>query len=652
MPGGMRRLYVCAQIRLRPGFGQGPGGTEGGPVTTRVETVFESLLEAAPDAMVGVDATGAIRFVNRQTELLFGYTRDQLIGQPIETLVPESFRDVHPGHRADYFADPGTRAMGAGLELSGRRSDGTTFPVDISLSAIETEDGLLVTAAVRDITDRHTTHAKFEGLLEAAPDGMVGVDSTGTIRFVNRQTELLFGYDRDELVGQPIETLVPESYRGVHPGHRSGYFAHPGTRAMGAGLELSGRRRDGTEFPVDIALSAIDTEDGLLVTAAVRDITDRKRAEEDLHRMAAIIESSDDAIVSTTLDGIITSWNPAAQRLYGYSAEKAEGRSASFLVPTGRPDDVAEILARVGRGEAVEHYETIRRNKDGRLIDVSVSASPIRDTRGNLVGVSTIGRDITDRKRAEATIRELNAELENRVTQRTAELAEVVEDLEGFSYSISHDLRAPLRAIDGFSRILLEEYGGSLDAEGQRLLKVIRTATTDMAQLIDDLLAFSRIGRQQVKTSLIDMHALTAAVVNELTVTTPEEAEHVRIGDLPPAQGDRALIRQVLVNLLSNALKFSRPTERPEIEVAGSAGVEANRYWVRDNGVGFDNAYEEKLFQVFQRLHPSEFEGTGVGLAIVQRIVRRHGGEVWAEGAVGEGATFFFTLPNNGTRTT
>ncbi len=613
--------------------------------TTAVDDSFESLLEAAPDAMLGVDASGAIQFVNRQTELLFGYSREELVGRPIETLVPESFRASHPKHRAGYFARPATRAMGAGLELTGRRKDGTAFPVDISLSAIETERGLLVTAAVRDMTERKKAEAKFEGLLEAAPDAMVGVDRSGVIRFVNRQTELLFGYPREELIGQVIETLVPESFRKAHPERRAGYFAHPATRAMGAGLDLSGRRKDGTEFPVDISLSSIETEHGLLVTAAVRDISERRRAEQDVHRMAAIIESSDDAVVSKTLDGIITSWNPAAERLYGYTAGEAEGMSASFLIPPGQPDDVADILERVGRGERVEHYETRRMSKSGAVIDVSVAASPIRDVHGNLVGASTIARDITERKRAEATIRELNAELENRVEQRTAELKEAVEDLEGFSYSVSHDLRAPLRAIDGFSRIVLEEYGGALDAEGVRLLNVVRRSTTDMSNLIDDLLAFSRVGRHHLQFMRIDMHELVTGVVRQLTDIDPPPSAEVVVGPLPEARGDRALVRQVLVNLVSNALKFTTPVERARIDISGSVADGESTYSVVDNGVGFDQLFEDKLFQVFQRLHPNQFEGTGVGLAIVQRIVRRHGGCVWAEGVVGGGATFSFTLP-------
>ncbi len=477
---------------------------------------FESLLEAAPDAMVGVDSTGTIRFVNRQTESLFGYSRGELVGESIEMLVPESFRAVHPANRTRYFADPRTRAMGAGLNLSGRRRDGSEFPVDMSLSSVETEDGLLVTAAVRDITERKKIEAKFESLLEAAPDAMVGVDSTGTIRFVNRQTESLFGYSRGELVGESIEMLVPESFRAVHPANRTRYFADPRTRAMGAGLNLSGRRRDGSEFPVDMSLSSVETEDGLLVTAAVRDITERKKIE-------ARVEQLD---------------------------------------------------------------------------------------------------------------------------QRTTKLDEAIEQLESFSYSVSHDLRAPLRAIDGFSRIVLEEYGDRLDAEGLRLLNVIRRATTEMARLIDDLLAFSRVGRHPIERQEIDPAKVFTSVIRELAPTYAERDLAVVIGSLPTIHGDNALIRQVFVNLVSNAIKFTAPREHARIDIGGDVEDDRKIIWVKDNGVGFDKAYEEKMFQVFQRLHPAEFEGTGVGLAIVQRIVRRHGGQVWADGSVGQGATVYVAFPS------
>jgi PAS domain S-box-containing protein len=244
---------------------------------------------------------------------------------------------------------------------------------------------------------------KFEGLLEAMPEALVGVDHAGVIRFVNHQTELLFGYDRDYLVGAPLETLVPESVRPAHKVHWEGYVAAPVTRTMGQGLELYGRRRDGTQFPVDIALSQTDIEDGPLVIAAVRDMTDRKKTEESRRHsdlLAAIVEHSDDAIIGKTLDGIVTSWNPAAERMYGYSAEEVTGNSIDLLIPHGQAGEMHAILARMGAGQPVERIEATRVRKGGAAITVSLTVSPIHDQHGAVIGVSTIARDMTEVRQA------------------------------------------------------------------------------------------------------------------------------------------------------------------------------------------------------------------------------------------------------------
>jgi light-regulated signal transduction histidine kinase (bacteriophytochrome) len=237
-------------------------------------------------------------------------------------------------------------------------------------------------------------------------------------------------------------------------------------------------------------------------------------------------------------------------------------------------------------------------------------------------------------------------ELEQCVQDRTAQLEAANKELEAFSYSVSHDLRAPLRAIDGFSRVILEDYFDKLDDEGKRVIHIIRGNTQKMGQLIDDLLVFSRLGRQEIKVSDVDIENLATGVLKELNDIVPERKIQFDVRKLPSAHGDKAMIRQVFANLLSNAIKFTRPNENGMIEVGGSNDGDQNTYYVKDNGVGFDMQYENKLFGVFQRLHSTEeFEGTGVGLAIVQRIIHRHGGRVWAEGKVNEGATFYFTLP-------
>jgi PAS domain S-box-containing protein len=273
-----------------------------------LETQFRSLLESAPDAIIMVNLTGRIVLVNSQAEKVFAYSRALLIGKPVEMLLPERFRAAHNAHRAGFFAQPRARTMGAGLELYGLRSDGQEFPVEISLSPLVTDEGTMVMSAVRDISDRQKAEQKFRGLLESAPDAMVIVGRDGRIALINSQTERLFGYPRAELLDRPVEVLVPERYRGRHPGHRDGFFSAPHARAMGAGLELFGLRRDGSEFPVEISLSPLETEDGLYVSSAIRDATARKLYEQGLqeaNRMKSAFLANMSHELRTPLNAII-----------------------------------------------------------------------------------------------------------------------------------------------------------------------------------------------------------------------------------------------------------------------------------------------------------------------------------------------------------
>lgn len=388
----------------------------------------------------------------------------------------------------------------------------------------------------------------------------------------------------------------------------------------------------------------IKNESGEVVRIAgiSEDLSERKRAEEALResdeRFRLFSKLSVDAI-HIHEKGRLLDHNQRSAEMFGYDSDEMMGRDVIKLTV---PEDREIVLARIEAGDE-SPYEARGVRKDGSVFPVEIYPQNIT-LEGRQVRVAVI-RDISERKRAEEEIRRLNEELEKRVIERTAQLEAANKELESFSYSVSHDLRAPLRAISGFSNAMLEEYDGQLDEQGKHYLHLIATSAQQMGQLIHDLLAFSRLGRREMKLSQIDMQALAKGVFEELKSACRGRNLGLNSHELPRARGDRAMIRQVCVNLLSNAIKFTRFEDTAIIEFGCKQESSQNVYYVKDNGVGFDMRYVHKLFGVFQRLHSAdEFEGTGVGLAIVQRVIRRHGGQVWAEGKVNEGATFYFTL--------
>jgi PAS domain S-box-containing protein len=365
-----------------------------------------------------------------------------------------------------------------------------------------------------------------------------------------------------------------------------------------------------------------------------------RSSQEDRFRL--LVDSVKDyAIIMLDADGLVTSWNVGASLLDGYTASEVLGRHFSIFFTEedreiGVPDRILKVAATSGRFEE----EGWRVRKDGSRFWMHVNLTAVRDPLGKLLGFARVTRDLTERKRTES---ELEA-LVDRLEERGAQLEAANADLDGFTYSVSHDLRAPLRAIDGFARVLVEDHGPKLDDDGRRIVQVIEKNTRKMGQLIDDLLHFARLGRKELQAGPVDMEALVRSVAED--VLEPRRSIDIRIAAIPGAVGDFSLLRQVWQNLLSNAVKYTRPMPHASIDVTGEVRKDETIYHVRDNGVGFDPRYADKLFGVFQRLHSAaEFEGTGVGLALVQRIVQRHGGRVTAESQPGLGALFSFTLP-------
>jgi PAS domain S-box-containing protein len=480
---------------------------------------------------------------------------------------------------------------------------------------------------------RRQVEQERERFFAVSPDLMCVAGFDGYFKSLNPAWEVLLGHSRDELLARPFVEFV-------HPDDRAATAARMEAMLTGApvtAFENRFCRRDGDYRW--FSWNAIPVTGEHQIYATARDITARKQAEELQAKMAAIVEFSDDAIMSKTLEGTITTWNPGAERLFGHSAEEAIGKPMAMLIPPELDGEETRILEGVRRGQ-VQRFESVRMHKDGRRIHVAASISPIRDRAGAVVGASKVVRDISERKRAEDSILALNIEL----GANAAQLQEANRELEAFSYTISHDLRAPLRHIDGYARMLQED-AAQLEPELRRYLDAISTSARTMGMLIDDLLAFSRLGRKPIERVPVDMAAIARSALRELGGDACADA--VVLGELPGAHADPVLLKQVWVNLFSNALKYSAPRgTSAQVELSGERDGAVTRYRIRDNGVGFDMRYADKLFGVFQRLHSQdEFEGTGVGLAIVQRIVARHGGRIWAEAEPGRGATFTIELP-------
>jgi PAS domain S-box-containing protein len=489
----------------------------------------------------------------------------------------------------------------------------------------------------REGIERSEAEARFRLAVESAPNAVLMVDPQGQMVLVNSQTEKLFGYRREELIGRKVEKLVPARFRGGHEQFRSDFFTELEARPMGAGRELYGLRKDGSEFPIEIGLNPIRTDEGVLVLSAIVDISERKRSEDVQAQLAAIVASSDVAIIGKRLDGVIVNWNAGAEKLYGYSAEEAVGQPISFIAPPDRQDEIMNLLAQLKEGESIQSLETTRVTKDGRPISVSLNLSPIMDKYGKIVGAATIANDITARKQSEERLR-----------RQAEELRHSNEELEQFAYVASHDLQEPLRMVSSYVQLLARRYQGRLDSDADEFIGFAVEGANRMKVLINDLLAFSRVGTRSKEFGPVPLDKIFDEVVRNLELAVEESSAVISRDSLPRVLADEVQMAQLFQNLIGNAIKF-RGEAPPRVHVGARSQDDHWLLFVRDNGIGLDPKFAERIFVIFQRLHNrAEYPGTGIGLAICRKIVERHGGRIWVESQPGAGATFLFTLPPAG----
>jgi PAS domain S-box-containing protein len=799
----------------------------------RSEEKFRGLLEAAPDSIIIANEKGEIVLINQQTEKLFGYTKTELINKPVEILIPGDLHSKHVSDRIRYIANPKVRAMGAGLELYAIRKDGTRFPVEISLSPLVTEEGILISASVRDITDRkkaeedlnnfnkelllsrkkiEESEARFRNVIEQAINPIlilkgedlklelaneplfklwnVGKESigkpfleilpemtgqpflellmdvlhNGTTHYGNEQpaffirengekeivyfnfvyspyrendntisgvivqatdvsvnvisrkkvetsetnliiannrltetkallsklnaeleekvearTEAIYknekrfralvenNYDIISLLNESFKIIYRspsatrilgwsndemkdlDGFKNIHPDDRERTGNVIGESMANPGKPINALFRRLHKSGNYVSLQGVITnllhdENVKALVFNFRDVTEQKAAEEKLIKSEKQFRSTLDNMMEGA-QIIDFNWryiyvNDAFTRHAKYSKEELLGYTVMEKFPGIEQTEIFKIYQRCFNERVPIHLENEFIFPDGSPGWFELSFQPVEE------GIFILSVDITERKQAEQKIIKLNTELEERVIRRTEQLKKTNEELEAFSYSVSHDLRAPLRAIIGFTAILEEDYSSKLDVEAMRLTGVIKNNTLKMSNLIDDLLAFSRISRHNIEKTMIDTNEMVQQIITELEKKNETGAIDWVVHSLSNVKGDINTIRQVWINLISNAVKYSANKSQPRIEIRSYFQKDQIVFLIKDNGAGFDNKYAGKLFRVFQRLHSNnEFEGTGVGLAIVEKIVSKHGGKVWAEGEIGKGASFYFSIP-------
>jgi len=608
------------------------------------EEMYRMLLDGIQNhAIFMMDPGGRIVSWNAGAERIKGYGADEIIGRNFSCFFPSE--DVGRGRPEEVLRM--TAANGRHEEQGMRvRKDGSRFLASFTITALRDQAGNLrgFFEFSHDLSESKESEARYRGLLEAAPDAMVVVNQDGEIVLLNVEAERTFGYRRDELVGQQVRNIIPTGFaeRLIADGTRTA--AEALAQQIGTGIELSGRRRDGREFPVEIMLSPLESPDGILVTAAIRDISVRKEAERHLAqlegRYRGLLEAAPDAMVLVNHSGEIVLVNAQAEKQFGYRRGEILGQQVKKIIPEGFTErliaDVLQSAASAPTPQVHAGIELTGRHKDGSDFPIEIMLGPLKSTEGILLTVAI--RDITTRKKAETLL-----------LRTVQELNRSNEELGQFAYIASHDLQEPLRMVASYTQLLSKRYKGKLDSDADEFIAFAVDGANRMQRLIRDLLAYSRVGTKGMDFGDISSEEALEQATTNLRGAIEESGALVTHDPLPTVLADEGQLVQLFQNLVGNAIKYRNPGV-PQIHISSAksdskSGETKWSFSVKDNGLGIESKYFEKIFGLFQRLHKrEEFAGTGIGLAICKKIVERHGGSISIESQLGQGSTFRFAL--------
>lgn len=614
------------------------------------EEWWRTTLASIGDAVIVTDANGNVAFMNPVAESLTGWTDEEAKTLPSN----EVFLIFHERSRAP-VESPVAEVLetGAVVELANhtllRSKHGLETPINDSAAPIKDQWGNIfgVVLVFRDVSERkraETARLQLSAIVSSSDDAIIGKTLQSVITSWNPAAERMFGYTAEEAIGQQVYLIIPSHLHGeeghvierLRRGERIEHF------------ETVRRRKDGAMLDVSLTISPIKNSQGLIIGASkiVRDVSDRKRADRERAYLAAIIDSSDDAIISKTLESVITSWNPGAERIFGYTADEAIGKQVYLIIPPERHDEEEVILGKLRRGERIDHFETVRRRKDGSLIDVSVTVSPIKDGSGFIVGASKVARDITERKQIEKE-RENLLEREKKSRAMAEEASRLKDE---FLATVSHELRTPLNSMFGWIRLLRD--GRVDDASASRALEVLERNARAQSQLIEDILDTSRImsGKLRLDLQLVALPEVVAAAMD--SIRPMAEAREIKVQmhldpDAGPVLGDPGRLQQVIWNVLTNSVKFTQKGGRVHLRL-GRVDSQVHII-VTDTGQGISPEFLPHVFDRFRQAEGGTTRrhgGLGLGLAIVRQLVELHGGDVRVQSeGLGKGATFSISLP-------